>query len=122
MARPGAPPAGVIAELPQRRKAECRAANTGATDGGSRPWTHVGQVAAHGGRGACRASCIAEYCPHARRVLGRADHNQKAVAVRNTAGAAYQDWMRAQLAYDKANLEFAESIGGPMPEPALLAL
>ena len=42
--------------------------------------------------------------------------------MRNTAGVAYQDWMRAQMAYDKANLEFAESIGGPMPEPDLLAL
>jgi hypothetical protein len=30
--------------------------------------------------------------------------------------------MRAQMAYDKANLDFADAIGGPLQEPELLAL
>ena len=42
--------------------------------------------------------------------------------MRNKAGAAYQNWMRAQMAYDKANLDFADAIGKPMREADLLAL
>jgi hypothetical protein len=51
-----------------------------------------------------------------------ADHNEKAVAVRNTAGAAYQHWMRAQMAYDMANLDFADAVAGSVQEPDLLVL
>lgn len=55
-------------------------------------------------------------------VFRPATNNQKAVAVRNTAGAAYRNWVRAQMAYDKANLDFADAIGVHSHEAHVLLL